>query len=114
MNLTRGMHPNGPGCYARDGEVACEECKHLVVFGKVSYCGYVPQRLTLRDVIKMEARDEDNEAKLCCFCAHNHNKLDSQTCLECLGTEHLDNFKAHKGVPEWWIRRYKYEEAHHD
>lgn len=102
MTLTRGMHPNGPGCYTSDGAVACEKCKHLVVFGKVSYCGYVPGRCTLRDVIKGAARDDENEAKHCFFCAHSHLKLNSDTCAECLGTEHLDNFKVMKGPPDWY------------
>lgn len=111
MNITRGMNPNGTECYTRNGAVACEKCKHLVAFGKVSYCGYTPSRLTLRDVIKMGARDDANSAKLCCFCAHRHLKIGSETCSTCLGTEHLDNFKAEKDAPEWWIRRYEQEEA---
>ena len=69
---------------------------------------YVP-RCGLHELVKLGARDEDfPRTRNCVFCKHWHKDIDSDTCLECLSTLHLDNFSVQDDAKE--DPRYQYME----
>lgn len=53
----------------------------------------LPPRVTPHDVVK-NAYDTDDISRRCIFCTHYALSLKAQTCLDCLSTEHLDNFNV--------------------
>lgn len=51
----------------------------------------VPPRCSLHQCVK-NAYDPADRSRRCIFCKHYTLSLKAQTCLVCLGTEHLENF----------------------
>lgn len=73
---------NGPG---NDCGGDWEHCKHVVMIGNQSYCGYCPGRCALHQVVRSQAG--------CLWCKHSTKNLDSAKCLPCLSAETRINFE---------------------
>lgn len=71
----------GPG--ACDGDY--EHCKHVVKIGKQEYCGFVPGRCALHQVIRSQAG--------CLWCKWSTKDIDSAKCLPCLSADERINFE---------------------
>lgn len=76
---------------------SCQDCKYLVIFGKLAYCGFCPGWCALHQVIKgSRAYLLDGKSyplKSCIFCVHYTKSLGCDTCTECLSSYELKNFK---------------------
>lgn len=83
---------------ARDAP-SCEQCKHIMQFGKRKYCAYVPPRCTLRECVK-------GVAQRCIWCKHYHKNLTSEVCAACLASDNLCNFVVQDIVKETYETLY--------
>ena len=99
----RNAIPNTMSCFTNDGSADCQKCKHIVVFGKIKYCGYCPAHCCLHQIIK-ESYDPENMKRRCILCENYTLSLSSKKCCECLSTVHLDNFKLAKDIEnaDWY------------
>ena len=99
----RNAIPNTMSCFTNDGSADCQKCKHIVVFGKIKYCGYCPTHCCLHQIIK-ESYDPEYMKRRCILCENYTLTLSSKKCCECLSTVHLDNFKLAKDIEnaDWY------------
>lgn len=62
--------------------------------------GECPPRCSLHQIVKGRAESKLGNDRKCIWCRHYTKSLKAQRCLDCLGTENLDNFEVDKFIAE--------------
>lgn len=70
--------------------------------------GDIPARCSQHQCVKGVAVDFDDKSRRCICCNNYTLSLKSQTCQDCLATQHLDNFVVDRFLKdERWYAIYK-------